>query len=90
MSDPDKKDNWGQKNSIKAYRSGARLFSGGLQMALAIIVFTYAGRWVDDKLSTSPWFMIVGVLVGAGGGLYSLIKAAIDVGKESERDDDKN
>ena len=90
MDDPDKKANWGQRNSYKAYRGGARLFGGGLQLAAAIVLFLYIGRWADEKLGTSPWLMILGVLAGAGGGLYRLIKTAVEVGNESESEAKKN
>jgi len=91
MSYPDeKKTGWGVGTSLKAYRGGARLFGGGIQLAAAIVLFLYVGRWIDEKLGTSPWCMIVGVLAGAGGGLYKLIKTAIEVGDESARQEKDN
>jgi F0F1-type ATP synthase assembly protein I len=45
----------------------------GVQFAATIGVFTFAGYWADGKLDSSPWLMIVGVFVGFGSGLVSLI-----------------
>jgi F0F1-type ATP synthase assembly protein I len=49
-------------------------FAGvGVQFAGTIGVFAYAGYWADGKLDSSPWLMIVGVFMGFGGGLVSLV-----------------
>lgn len=45
----------------------------GVQFAGTIGVFAYAGYWADGKLGSSPWLMIVGVFLGFGGGLTSLV-----------------
>jgi len=48
-------------------------FAGvGLQFALSIIVFLYAGQWLDRKLGTAPWFLLIGVFVGGAGSFYSM------------------
>lgn len=45
----------------------------GLQFAATIGVFAVAGWWADGKLHTRPWLLIVGVFLGFGLGLYSMI-----------------
>jgi F0F1-type ATP synthase assembly protein I len=42
----------------------------GLQFAVALVLFGYAGQWVDQRLGTSPVGLLAGVLVGAGGTFY--------------------
>jgi F0F1-type ATP synthase assembly protein I len=54
--------------------SAAEFAGLGLQFALAIIVFLYAGQWLDRRLGTSPLFLIVGVFVGAGGAFFSMYR----------------
>ena len=50
-------------------------FAGvGLQFALSILVFVYAGQWLDRKLGTAPWFLIIGVFFGAAAGFHSLYR----------------
>ncbi len=46
----------------------------GLQFALSILVFLYAGQWVDRKLGTEI-FMLLGVLVGFGAAFYSIYRS---------------
>jgi ATP synthase protein I len=50
-------------------------FAGvGLQFALSILVFLFAGQWLDRKLGTAPWFLLVGVFVGGAGSFYSMYR----------------
>jgi F0F1-type ATP synthase assembly protein I len=52
----------------------ARYAGVGLQFGAAILVFAFGGWWLDGKLGTDPWLLIVGVFAGFAGGLYSLLK----------------
>lgn len=54
--------------------SGAEFAGAGLQFAAAIVAFTFLGIWLDRKLNTSPWLLIVCVFVGAAGGFYSIYR----------------
>ena len=54
--------------------SGAEFAGIGVQFALAILVFTFAGVWLDKRLGSSPWFTLIGVFVGAAGGFYSMYR----------------
>jgi len=50
-------------------------FAGvGLQFAVSILVFLYAGQWLDRKLGTAPWLLIIGVFLGAGASFYSMYR----------------
>ena len=54
--------------------SGAEFAGIGVQFALTLLVFVAAGIWIDRRLGTSPWLLIVCVFAGAGGGFYSMIR----------------
>ena len=48
-------------------------FAGlGLQFVIAILGGLYAGQWLDRKLGTAPWLLIIGVFTGAGLSFYSM------------------
>lgn len=51
-----------------------RVAGVGLQFAGAIVLFLFAGRWVDSRLGTEPWFLLLGVMVGAAAGFWSLYR----------------
>ena len=54
--------------------SGAEFAGIGLQFALTILLFAFAGVWLDNRLGTSPWLLLVSVFVGAAGGFYSMYR----------------
>ena len=54
--------------------TGAEFAGIGLQFALTILVFVFAGVWLDRHLGTSPWFVLVCVFAGAAGGFYSMYR----------------
>ena len=54
--------------------SAAQFAGVGLQFALSILVFLYAGQWLDRKLGTAPWLLLVGVFVGGAGSFYSMYR----------------
>jgi F0F1-type ATP synthase assembly protein I len=49
-------------------------FAGlGIQLIVAILLFLYLGKWVDERLGTS-WFQVVGVFLGAGLSFYNMYR----------------
>jgi len=60
-------------------RSGKGLSGGdfagmGIQFAAAIVIFLFAGQWVDDRLGTGGLFAVAGVFIGAGAAFYSMYR----------------
>lgn len=50
-------------------------FAGiGLQFAVSIVLFVFAGQWLDRRLGTGPIFLIAGAFLGAGGSFYSMYR----------------
>ncbi len=45
----------------------------GLHFGATIGVFAFLGYWADGRLGTTPWLLLVGVFLGFGLGLKSLI-----------------
>lgn len=54
--------------------SGAEFAGIGLQFALTILVFVFMGVWLDRRLGTSPWLVLICVFAGAAGGFYSMYR----------------
>ena len=53
--------------------TSAGQFAGhGLTFVVAILGGLYLGQWLDGKLGTAPWLLIVGVFTGAGASFYSM------------------
>ncbi len=67
---------------IAAPRDGAnrkerrylRYASAGAQLGIVVVLFTFGGLWLDAKIpSLSPLFTILGALLGAIGGMTSIV-----------------
>jgi ATP synthase protein I len=64
----------------------------GLQFVVAILLFLYIGQWLDRKLGTEPWLLIIGVFLGAGLSFYSMyrklmaVQAADDAERKAKRE----
>lgn len=57
----------------RAQDGGVGKYAGfGVQFAIAVLLFLYAGNWIDQKVGTSPLFLVLGVFVGAGASFYSI------------------
>jgi F0F1-type ATP synthase assembly protein I len=53
----------------------ASAFAGfGIQFVAALLIFLYAGKWVDRQLGTAPLFLVLGVFLGAGASFYSMYR----------------
>jgi hypothetical protein len=46
----------------------------GVQLAVILVVFVYAGQWADRKLGTGGIITVVAAFLGFGGMMYSLIR----------------
>ena len=55
--------------------TGARQVAGaGFQFTAAVLAGVFGGTWLDKKLGTSPWMVIVMVFLGSAVGFYSLYR----------------
>jgi len=54
--------------------TGKEVAGAGFQFAAVVVLSVFAGIWVDEKLGTSPWLLIVLVFLGSALGFYSLYR----------------
>ena len=59
----------------------------GIQFFLAVLLFTGLGVWLDRSLGTVVLFTLLGLVLGFGGGLYSLYREFFP-GKRDARPND--
>ena len=81
--EPDPKEVERLKNEILAQARGEKKPDGpnpmagiGSQFAVTLLVCLFAGQWLDRRLGTGPWLMLVGMVVGGGVGFWTLVRAA--------------
>jgi F0F1-type ATP synthase assembly protein I len=63
-----------------AYRSWSAS-SVGLEMGIAVIIGLLFGRWLDGKLGTDPWLMLVFTGFGMAAGLKGVFRAVREADK---------
>jgi len=59
----------------------------GLEFGLSVLVGLFFGQWLDKRLHTSPWLLLVGMGFGTAAGIRSLLRAATRARKEIEEED---
>ena len=50
----------------------ARASAIGLQFGISIAIGALGGNWLDKKFGTTPWLLVIGLLLGAAAGFRDL------------------
>ncbi len=48
----------------------------GLTMVVSVVIGWFVGSWLDGKLGTSPWLMLVGTVLGVAAGFIEMANIA--------------
>ncbi|WP_066188094.1 MULTISPECIES: AtpZ/AtpI family protein [Gracilibacillus] len=60
--------------------NGFAIYSAILSQLVGVpLLGLFTGKYLDNHLSTSPLFLIIGLLLGLGAGLYGTILYVRDV-----------
>jgi len=78
---PSDDDRDGRHAAARGYVLAGRVMSVGITMAMPPGV----GWWLDLRFATTPWLMILGVLIGFSAGLWELLKLAKDSENKGSR-----
>ena len=70
-----------------AYSEIGTYASLGIQFAVTVLLFLAGGWWLDGYLATTPLFLLLGALLGAGGGFYKLYRTLMDLDERRKRED---
>src|SRR3954465_10776694 len=63
-----------RKGPPKGGLSGSDFAGVGLQFAAAVVVFLFAGQWLDNRVGTNGLFTLAGVFVGGGAAFYNMYR----------------
>jgi F0F1-type ATP synthase assembly protein I len=64
--------------------SWRRLTGLGLELFGMVFGFVLLGTWIDRRYDTSPWGVLICAVLGIAGGLYNLIRSALQTLKTSD------
>lgn len=76
-----------ESKRVGSMREYAPYLTMGFQLAAAVVVFFFAGSWLDEELQTKPWCSIVGAAIGFVGGTIKFIKTAFELGRRESSGD---
>jgi F0F1-type ATP synthase assembly protein I len=57
----------------------------GFELVVPIVLFMFAGRWLDGRLGTKPWLLIAGALLGSVVGFWGFVRRALAAGGGEKR-----
>jgi len=58
----------------------------GMQLAVAVLLGTVLGYWLDQKLHTTPILLLIGVLLGGTAGFINVYKTVYPAIKQKRAD----
>ncbi len=67
----------------------AGLASVGLEMGVAVVLGWWFGQYLDRKLGTEPWLMVVFLLFGVAAAFKAIIRTTKQIQRESEAESDE-
>ena len=54
----------------------------GLQFAGSVLLFLLVGMWLDRRLGTDPWLLVLGVVIGSTAGFWSMYRHLVVIPRE--------
>ena len=70
------------------FRELGRYSALGLELAISVIIGLAVGYYLDKWLGTGPWMKVVWIGIGFSAGIRSLYRAALQSGKDLEKDEE--
>ena len=74
-----------------AARGGKRFYnvlsasSVGLELGLSVVIGVVIGLWLDGRLGTTPWMMLLWLCIGLAAGFRGVLRAVRRADQEAAR-----
>ena len=69
---------------VKSNTLLSRVSLAGLELGVGVGLGVFGGLWLDQKLDTAPWLMIVGLILGVTTGFINLYRIAVAQEEDSD------
>jgi len=79
-----------QVNQSDAYRTYIKTSAIGLEFGLSIAVGALLGYFADKYFASSPYGLLIGIVVGSIAGVKRLVSFVKSYLAKADQDDDKN
>jgi F0F1-type ATP synthase assembly protein I len=67
------------KKPDKQFSAFSLAWNLGYTIAVPIVVFALAGRFLDKKLGTTPWLLLFGILLSIAVSSWLVYKKTLDI-----------
>jgi len=75
----------GDDNNRELWSAAANYSYLGIFFGVALVIGVWSGMWLDHRLHTKPWFMVVGMFLGIAGGFTELVRVARLLKRRADR-----
>ena len=55
-------------------RKSGLAYAAGFALFASVAGFTGLGWFIDNWFQTSPWFLVLGIVLGSAAGLYQFVR----------------
>jgi len=59
--------------------------SVGIELAVSVLIGLFFGRWLDGRIGTAPWMMILFLCLGFAAGLRSIYRSVRHADRDAAR-----
>lgn len=73
-----------RENQRKWIRNAGLASSIGIVLVVATFIGFFFGKWLDEKLGTGPWLMLLFTLMGIAAGFIEVFRIARQISSEDE------
>lgn len=70
----------------KRFYNALSASSVGLELGLSVVIALLFGMWLDSKLGTQPWLMLLWLCFGLAAGFRGVLRAVRRSDRAAERD----
>lgn len=68
--------------TAEGLRAAALLSGAGFTLAAAVAIGALGGNWLDHRLGTAPWLLVIGFLLGTIAGFVQMARIIAVAGKK--------
>ncbi len=73
-----------EKKFGELMQTAAPYMTLGIQIAAAVVMFLFVGKYADDALGTKPWLMVAGIVIGFTGGMIHFFREVTALSKKED------
>ena len=75
-----------QKKFADSFLHAGRYLGLGTQLTATILLMFFLGRWLDFKLHSTPFLILLFSFLGAVAGFYNFIKTVLQINNKQKLD----